>query len=121
MGGPTVNQPAVQQEQQNQQQAQQYAAQQQQAAQAAVAAWNKANPAPGTNAAPLQQPNASAPATMGGGNFAAQSQPVPGSAPPGGGQMRSPAGPQPGGMPQLPPQILAAIQQQMATQGRRSQ
>jgi hypothetical protein len=62
-----VNQQAQSAEQQNQQKAQQYAAAQQTQALAALQAYLKANPSPNSQAAPLQAPGASSPATIGGG------------------------------------------------------
>jgi len=91
MGGPSVDQGAVNQEQQNQTQAQNYAAQQQQQALAGVNAWTAANKPPGQSAAPLQMPGASSPATMGGGNI-----------PAGAGAARPPQGPAPQGVTPAP-------------------
>jgi hypothetical protein len=100
VGGPTVNTQAQAAEQQNQVQGQQYAQQQQQAALAGLAAWNKANPSPVSTAAPLQQPGAAAPATIGGGVIQAGAGAKPGAGTP-------PQQPQPGQAkpPPMPGQV----------------
>lgn len=130
MGGPSVNQPAVQQEQQNQQQAQQYAAQQQQAALAGVNNWTAANKPPVTTAAPLQAPTAASPATMGGGNVSTAPAGRPMQPPQ---AQKPPAGPAPAGITpgapvggavatagqQISPQLRAQIMAALGGQGAR--
>lgn len=122
MGGPTVDQGAVQQEQQNQVQGQQYAQQQQKAALSGVNDWVAANKPPGQQpgAAPQAPPGMGAPQALGGGAIpaGAGARPGPGTMP----QAQRPQPPQqPGAQPgpglQLNPQQRAHIMQLIGGQG----
>lgn len=94
MGGPSVNQSALQQQQQNQRQGQQYAQQQLQQALQRLSQYTAANPSPASQWGAMKPPGASSPGTIGGGQapgsagqpaFAAQAPPpAPGGTPPSG-------------------------------------